>query len=317
MGPDNNDSELTWQRSSLSEADLALLAKAAKADGLYSVRVQTPKGALLTSVPAKCLRARDLKEQAELHADRSGALVGFTYAVPSCKQLLVAGAAGGAAAGGEAPALPERLPVRVVLPVPGPMLTQPELLGEFVDVSADAADLGSVAGSVSYDPNAKPRAAGGPGRAGKNAPPPDERTWLQKNWLFIAAGVMMVVNVLAKANAPPGPPGAPGAPGGGGGGGGGGDVSADAADLGSVAGSVSYDPNAKPRAAGGPGRAGKNAPPPDERTWLQKNWLFIAAGVMMVVNVLAKANAPPGPPGAPGAPGGGGGGGGGGGARRG
>jgi hypothetical protein len=40
---------------------------------------------------------------------------------------------------------------------------------------------------------------GGEGAAGdKTPPPPDTRTWWQKNWVFVLGGGMMVLNALLK-----------------------------------------------------------------------------------------------------------------------
>jgi hypothetical protein len=47
-----------------------------------------------------------------------------------------------------------------------------------------AGNLGSL--NSLGDPNAKPRAP--VGKAGGGKPEKDERSWLQKNWMFVAAG---------------------------------------------------------------------------------------------------------------------------------
>ncbi|GFR50586.1 hypothetical protein Agub_g12860, partial [Astrephomene gubernaculifera] len=195
------NSELTWQRPDFTKADLELLTKAIKSDGLYSVRVKTDKGTLLTSVPASCLSVSPFTEQAEIHADRNGGVVAFNYAVPSCQPHASSGSSSGSskADGDDTSERPGTLGVRVLMPTPGPMLTLPEVMGEFADVSVDAADMASLGGAgAGLDPNAKPRAAA-PGAKRGGPPPKDERSWLQKNWLFVAAGGMMVLNVLAKA----------------------------------------------------------------------------------------------------------------------
>ncbi|KAG2493868.1 hypothetical protein HYH03_008084 [Edaphochlamys debaryana] len=233
---DVKDVVMTWEREeSLSSAEEELLEKAIKEDGLYLLRVQTPRGTLLSSVRAACLKAPGFKEQAEVQADRSGALLAFSYSVPACSPAHAHGDGEGAEAAPAASSAPAprsgALPVRVLLPFAGPLLVAPDAAGDFVDVSMDAPDpslAGAGAGSgAAYDPSAKPRAAaqaGGAAQRKGGPPPPDERTWLQKNWMFVVAGALMVFNVIAKANAPPPPGGAPAAGGGGGGGGGGGAV---------------------------------------------------------------------------------------------
>ncbi|GIL64131.1 hypothetical protein Vafri_18090 [Volvox africanus] len=222
VGNLQSDTELEWQRPALTSDEFELVEKAAARDGLYSVRIKTDRGPLLSSVPAKCLLLQDFTEQAVLHAGHEGFIEAFNYDVESCSSSVAAdgstndGHAGSAGDGG-AVARPERLPVRVKLPVPAPFLSMPEVMGEFADVSVDAMEAGGLAGAA-FDPNAKPRAvpsnsAAGQGGARKGGPPPkDERTWLQKNWLYVVAIGMMVLNVLAKAQQPQqgGPTPAPG-----------------------------------------------------------------------------------------------------------
>ncbi|EFJ47596.1 hypothetical protein VOLCADRAFT_120965 [Volvox carteri f. nagariensis] len=226
------DTELVWQRPALTPDELALLEKSASSDGLYSIRVKTDRGTLLSSVPAKCLLLDNLKEQVELQAGHDGFIESFNYGVESCSSAGAPGAAASGGGGGGIPdgsgtgvgPRPDRLPVQVKVPAQGPTLLMPEVLGEFSDVYVDATEAGSV-GAAAYDPNAKPRTlpsggAGGQAGARRGGPPPkDERTWLQKNWLYVVAIGMMVLNVVAKANVPPPQQGGPGAaPGGGGGG---------------------------------------------------------------------------------------------------
>ncbi|KAG2425798.1 hypothetical protein HXX76_013423 [Chlamydomonas incerta] len=205
---------LNWERPALSDAELANLEKAAQSNGLYVVRVKSEKSELLTSVPASCLLGDKLFEKAEVAADRSGQLLSFNYAVADCgKRVAEAGGAAGSGRPSEegVGTRPPSLPVRVVLPRAGPALLMPEFIGDFADVNIDA-DL-TTTGSL--DPSAKPRTPVQSQAARKGAPPPkDERTWLQKNWMFVLAGAMMVFNMVMKANAPEGQTGGPARPGG-------------------------------------------------------------------------------------------------------
>ncbi|GIL76459.1 hypothetical protein Vretifemale_6153 [Volvox reticuliferus] len=225
VGNLQSDMEFEWQRPALTPTEIELVEKSAASDGLYSVRIKTDKGSLLSSVPAKCLLLQDFTEQAVLHAGHEGFIEAFNYDVESCSSSVAADGSisdgyGGSSGDGGVMARPERLPVRVKLPVPGPFLSMPEVMGEFADISVDAMEAGGLAGAA-FDPNAKPRAvpsnsAGGQAGAKKGGPPPkDERTWLQKNWLYVVAIGMMVLNVLAKAQQPqqggPAPAGGAGA----------------------------------------------------------------------------------------------------------
>eukprot|EP00198_Chlamydomonas_reinhardtii_P000506 XP_001689841.1 predicted protein [Chlamydomonas reinhardtii] len=180
------DMVVNWERPALSDAELAKLEKAAQSNGLYLLRVKADKSELLSSVPASCLLGDKLFEKAEVAVDRGGQLLSFNYAITDCAKR-----AAGTATGASAPSpseegvgtRPPSLPVRVVLPRPGPALLVPEFVGDFV--------------------GAKPRAPVQGQAARKGAPPPkDERTWLQKNWMFVLAGAMMVFNMVMKANAP-------------------------------------------------------------------------------------------------------------------
>lgn len=209
------DGDLTWNRPELSAAERKQLEAVAQADGFYTVRARPSKGAgaplLASSVRASCLLGPGpVSEQAELQVHHGGSFVAFTYSVPSC----VSSAKGGSTSTSSSSESNTHgsLPVRVVYPRVAPSLAIPEpLIGEFAEVPSDFGDLGSL-GPQTLDPNARPRAAA----TAAAAPPPDERTWLQKNWLFVAAGALMVFNVFAKANMPP-PPGQGGAPAPGGG----------------------------------------------------------------------------------------------------
>ncbi|PNW73105.1 hypothetical protein CHLRE_14g618950v5 [Chlamydomonas reinhardtii] len=203
-----SDMVVNWERPALSDAELAKLEKAAQSNGLYLLRVKADKSELLSSVPASCLLGDKLFEKAEVAVDRGGQLLSFNYAITDCAKR-----AAGTATGASAPSpseegvgtRPPSLPVRVVLPRPGPALLVPEFVGDFVDVNVDA-DL-TTTGTL--DPGAKPRAPVQGQAARKGAPPPkDERTWLQKNWMFVLAGAMMVFNMVMKANAPEGQAGA-------------------------------------------------------------------------------------------------------------
>ncbi|KAG2447530.1 hypothetical protein HYH02_007454 [Chlamydomonas schloesseri] len=219
-----SDMVVNWERPALSDTELAQLEKAAQSNGLYVVRVKgggKSESELLTSVPAACLLGEKLFEKAELAADRSGQLLSFNYAISDCAKRVAGGAVSPPSATSSSSSSseegvgtrPASLPVRVVLPRPGPALLVPEFVGEFADVNIDA----ELSASGSLDPNAKPRAPVQAQGARKGAPPPkDERTWLQKNWMFVLAGGLMVFNMVMKANAPEGQQaGGPPRPGGG------------------------------------------------------------------------------------------------------
>lgn len=188
LGDPAQDSLLTWHRS-LTDPELAQLQQLAQRDGFYTVRASgLGKGTFISSVRAACL-AGSAAEQVQLQIDHNRNMAGFTYALSSCP----------ASPSGAATALGNELTVRVMSPVAAPLLLMPDVSGgaQFSEIQYD-----EVAGSLS-DPNAKPRApvgkvGGKPGLGQK-----DERTWLQKNWMFLAAGVLLVVNVLGKVGAAP------------------------------------------------------------------------------------------------------------------
>lgn len=176
---------------SATGAPPGLAAAAADPAGLYSVRVTVvgnDSPPLVASAPAACAAAARgaLPLKLDGAAPGRGAPVEVTgvsfdfYSAP-CDE-------GAAAAAGEGWALPATATLALWLPA-----TAPPLLPPPVDPRA----------AKPPPPPAPKKDAAGESDGGVDAPKPDERTWLQKNFIFVLPAFLLLSNLLQSLAGPP------------------------------------------------------------------------------------------------------------------
>lgn len=222
--------DFNWERPQLSSDEVNALAELAKRDGFYHLRVhpkRTSSQYVSSSVRARCLFAGDkLEDRLHLTYDSDNNLQGITYKVPATSAC-------------------DHVPTTAVIPLSYPTQVMAffpsravEVRLQDLEVQANVAKmvLGADAGASVGTPGAagfigggKPAGSGAPhqqaaattttgdGKTGA-APKVDDRSWLQKNWLFAVAIGMMLLNIMGRLT-PDSPGGAAGpgaAPGGGG-----------------------------------------------------------------------------------------------------
>lgn len=200
-------------RAPLKAEERGQLDRLVASGGLYRLRLpsSTAAGAphVVTSFPARCLAAAGADGGLELDVIEGGHVAGLALSAP-CTPA----ASGGAAAELELPAS-QTLALR--LPTAAPEVTPQLVPGQ---VAADAA--AAMAGSLQQEPAAaageqqqagQQAAQGGAGEKGgadaRKPPQPDDRTWLQKNWMlvlplgFIVSGAQRMGRGPAASRSPP------------------------------------------------------------------------------------------------------------------
>lgn len=206
-----------FERDPISSTQLSRLQQLVESDRLYLWRVTLPdQPPVLTSIKAACLAPALTSAAYALHIDAAGHIMSAQISVPSA-----ALPPGGSCSTSHALQALQRLSaadlsgvktvdVAVHTARAGPAVPKPP--------EAATPDLSAAAGAAqqAQQKQAQQRqqqaaqqrrqqggSAGGKdgaeGAEGEAAPPPvDDRTWLQKNWLIVLAGSMMVVNILMK-----------------------------------------------------------------------------------------------------------------------
>ncbi|KAK9790570.1 hypothetical protein WJX73_000374 [Symbiochloris irregularis] len=183
---------LTLERQPLSSKARQDLARLVKDNGRYKLRLTPGSGpAALTSIPAQCLVSPLCTEVLHLHVSHSGEVSAINYDQELCP------CHSEAVRSLELPrnfTFAEEVKVPVLLPtVAHPVLLTPK--------PQQAAGKGKGAGKVAPVRTQGQGGAEGEDKEGlsKEEPPPDERTWLQKNWLLLLPVGFVVLNVLGTA----------------------------------------------------------------------------------------------------------------------
>ncbi|CAL5221747.1 g3997 [Coccomyxa viridis] len=167
------------------KGDSPLLQQLISRGGFYKIRVTGAESQPIhAAVPARCLQPGE-KLNAVMTA--SGEIAGISYDLsgaacdPSSSD---AGAAG--------VSLSAKVPVAVVKPVPAFTLRQqPKPL----DGSKPGARSATTAAQKAAPAQGQPKSKTGKDEEEAEAEkPPDTRTWLQKNWIFIIPALLMLVN---------------------------------------------------------------------------------------------------------------------------
>ncbi|KAK9831413.1 hypothetical protein WJX81_002778 [Elliptochloris bilobata] len=179
---DGSLAALALQRDALSTAEEEAFAQLVKGDGMYLLRASAgapPAATLLTALPARCLTTPGFQELLQLDASPAGRPLALSYAAGCCSM---------ARPGPRAWAPARTAPVAVRLPAAAPAIAIP---AKPIEQGAPAAP---------EPPKRQPAAKEG-AKAGeveeKLPPPPDTRTWLQKNWIFAVPVVMIIFNMLS------------------------------------------------------------------------------------------------------------------------
>lgn len=168
-------------------ADTSKLLAAAKADGLYYIRVGND---VVASIPAKCWAVAGPTAEISIHALDTGAIVAASLSAPCGANIATPSDASQLR-------LPKIDTVQFLRPVPAPTVTLP------------AAGVGAQAAAVQQASNTA-KEGNSQTAGGKKGEPekPDERTWIQKNWLPLTLVAFMMVNRMGApempADAPPG-----------------------------------------------------------------------------------------------------------------
>ncbi|KAL4518184.1 hypothetical protein Ndes2526B_g01384 [Nannochloris sp. 'desiccata'] len=174
--------------SEILATDASKLLASAKSDGLYYIRISN---GVVASIPARCWAVAGSDAQLVVHALGTGAVVAASLSAPC-------GANIASPSDATQIILPRIDSVQVVRPVPAPTVTLP--------AAAPSAALqqasNSAKGQVSQREGKK-----------EELDKPDERTWIQKNWLPLTLVGFMLLNRMGQAGqeyagGPPPPPGA-------------------------------------------------------------------------------------------------------------
>lgn len=196
---------LEFDRAAPTSSEVNSLYELAKADGFYSTRIDVGSNRhVVSSVRARCLFSEESKHELQLTLDVDGNILSFSYRAPASPACDVA----------PVPKANFKFPpttVRAYAPAPGA-----EVKTQDADVAANIAKTVLTAEGGGAAVGAAPGFIGGgkssgslqtqtPGAQGKAGGPPakDERTWLQKNWLFAVAIGMMVLNIVGRLGADP------------------------------------------------------------------------------------------------------------------
>lgn len=172
--------------------------KLAGSQGYYRLRapLSPPSNPLQVSITRGCLSAAGLDDRLVVHTDARGRAVALTYASRgSCR-------AAGDGPGEGAVSLAVNLPLSMAAPVLAPQLRAEHVQGAAHSIDtggqAPAAGRGPGAGAAKGVPGQPGTAQGRPGQLGA-APPQEEKTWLQKNWIFLLPLCFIVLNFLGQA----------------------------------------------------------------------------------------------------------------------
>eukprot|EP00887_Chlorella_sp_A99_P004325 scaffold15.g4325.t1 len=202
-------------RAQLSEAQQQAVRHLVQDGGLYRIRVPVstsggggPDGEYVTaSIPARCWAAAGFSTTLALHLLSAGRVAGVAFQLPCSSASAVP------ALGTDTPvALPQTSPVHVVLPRTVPAVHMPQPTQQQQQQAAAAKEAAARQTASAQQDGEDGEGESGE-RKGKQAPPKDERTWLQKNWMvLIGAGLLMANRI----NAPQEPQRGGGRPAGGG-----------------------------------------------------------------------------------------------------
>ncbi|BDA43198.1 hypothetical protein COCOBI_04-2100 [Coccomyxa sp. Obi] len=179
-------------RPALSSAQKTELENTIKAGGFYKVRVVGEDGVppLQVSIPARCLAGAGTTESFTAAISHAGDLVGLSYDMSKmqCEPLQSGTAMSGVA-------LSEHVPVTVLKAAAAPSVVK-------------QASIPEVKRAAKTPQQGKEGAKEGVGGE-EEAPPPDNRTWLQKNWIYLVPVIFMLLNGLggSAAQQRQGPPG--------------------------------------------------------------------------------------------------------------
>ncbi|WIA20027.1 hypothetical protein OEZ85_005896 [Tetradesmus obliquus] len=213
----------SYQRQPTTAQQLDQLKQLVEQDRLYLWRLK-PQGqpTILTSIKAACFAQHLQQHTPVLHLDAAGHVISSQLAVPashdgSCSPAKALAELAVLKHDAQAMAEPVEMQVVVKAPVLAPRVPAgPE--GVPVELATAAAGgAPKPAGQQQQQQQGGQAGAGGQqqqqqeGAEGEAAAPPvDNRTWWQKNWLFVMAGGTFVLNMALK-NAIPDPPPAAGA----------------------------------------------------------------------------------------------------------
>ncbi|CAL8468819.1 g8360 [Coccomyxa elongata] len=166
-------------RPALSSAQKVELENTIKAGGFYKVRVVGEDGVppVQVSIPARCLAAPGTTESFTAAVSRAGDLVGLSYDMSKmrCEPLQSSNAVSGVA-------LSEYAPVIVLKAAAAPPVVKPASIPE-VKRAAKTPQQGKEGGKEGVEGE-------------EEAPPPDNRTWLQKNWIYMVPVIFILLNGL-------------------------------------------------------------------------------------------------------------------------
>jgi hypothetical protein len=157
-------------------ADASKLLASAKDDGLYYIRVS---GGVIASFPARCWAVAGSNAQLVVHALDDNAVVAASLSAPCSAKTAIP-------SDDSQLKLPEFNSIQISRPVPAPTITLPAV-----------AVAGAQAAAVQQVSNS----AQGAQREEKKGEPekPDERTWIQKNWLPLSLVGFMLFNRMGQA----------------------------------------------------------------------------------------------------------------------
>lgn len=160
---------------------------------LYRVRLSTSlvggsasDGSFVSaSIPARCWVAAGLATPLTLYLTGESHVGGVSLDLPCAPGPVPASLAGGALSP------PDAVPVRIELPRAAETLTMP--LPDAQQAQAAAAAAEAAQRRAAGEDEGGTGGEGGEASERRRAPPKDERSWLQKNWMVLL-GVAMVVS---------------------------------------------------------------------------------------------------------------------------
>eukprot|EP00877_Chromochloris_zofingiensis_P013787 jgi/Chrzof1/8662/Cz03g19070.t1 len=199
VGPEGLKADTTEEyqlrREPITDSQLAALQKLVEQDGLYAVQVSLPdQQPVRASLPAACIANHLFQENISLHLDRTGHIVGLQVSTPT-------GRCDKDAALQKLSEVPRQLlsqPPDAAVPVksPGPAPAVPQGPPGVHEQPLLGVQQGQQQPQQQLTQSQQQGGAAGDGE--RPPPPPDNRTWLQKNWLFVMAGGVMVLNLVLK-----------------------------------------------------------------------------------------------------------------------
>eukprot|EP00884_Botryococcus_braunii_P016684 jgi/Botrbrau1/369/Bobra.110_2s0025.1 len=170
-------------------------------NGFYRLKLPSSAGIvpqpLLFSVPARCLAGVKGSENIRVQVTDDGLLVGVSYDLGS----LACNGEANDAVKDWSPPLDSNVAVTVPRPAPEVSVEPTPMFAG----SQQSTGLGSAGGrSAPLGQQAESSQEGSEGSSeGEQAPRPDERTWFQKNWIFVVPVAMLVMNVAGAMFSPP------------------------------------------------------------------------------------------------------------------